>query len=369
MANTQGKELTRSEREEVLRRFHFSRIIVPIIIGLSAVAYLFFQHFDPDEFAKIDWSGITVFWLGMALVFLLLRILLYAWRLKILSDHSLTWARCIQLIFIWEFSSTVSPTNVGGSAVALFVISQEKIGAAKTATIVIYTIVLDTLFFLLCIPLWVLIFGQKIIGPGRLDFQGYGGWELTLITAYVIMLLYGAFFSYGLFYRPDALRKLCLWISRIGFLRRYKRKFERLGEDITITSRALYRKPLIYHLKVFATTVSAWSCRFLLIICLIIGLTRSIPMYFTSVLEVFARIQTMFVIMAVSPVPGAAGVAEILFGNILSDYVPAGIALVVATIWRGMAYYFFLLMGVIIIPQWLSRVLRERKERKLNQAE
>jgi len=68
--------------------------------------------------------------------------------------------------------------------------------------------------------------------------------------------------------------------------------------------------------------------------------------------------------MAVSPTPGGAGFAEILFGGLLSDYVPGGISLVVASMWRAMAYYFFLLAGAIVIPQWLNGILHDRKLRK-----
>ncbi|NJN77591.1 MAG: hypothetical protein HC803_04080 [Saprospiraceae bacterium] len=48
-------------------------------------------------------------------------------RLHILTEGEFTWRKCFELIFIWEFSSAVTPTSVGGSAVALFVLSQEKL--------------------------------------------------------------------------------------------------------------------------------------------------------------------------------------------------------------------------------------------------
>ena len=51
------------------------------------------------------------------------------------------------IMFIWKFSSAVTPTSIGGSAVALVVLSQEKLSTAKTATIVVYTIILDGLYF------------------------------------------------------------------------------------------------------------------------------------------------------------------------------------------------------------------------------
>ena len=76
-------------------------------------------------------------------------------------SHYILWKKCIELIFIWEFSSAVSPTSVGGSAVAFFVLAQEKLSTAKTATIVLYTVVLDTIFFVGTLPILFAFFGTK----------------------------------------------------------------------------------------------------------------------------------------------------------------------------------------------------------------
>lgn len=352
------KRHSRKERRKVLQSLDLTKVILPIFIGVGVIAYLFYRQFDHAEFDKISWTGSTLFFLILALLFLFARISFYALRLYILSEQAFSFIKCVQLIFLWEFSSAVSPTNVGGSAVALFILSQEKIGAAKTTAIVIYTIVLDTVFFLICVPLWVLIFGSDILGP---DNQAFNSWQITLLSAYGIMFLYGAFFAYGLFLRPQALQKLLLSISRIKFMSKLRHRIEQLGEDIVITSKALMQQSFRYHLGAFLSTVGAWSSRFLLIISLIIGIAKSVPIQIWAVLELYARIQTLFIMMAVSPTPGGAGFAEILFGNILADYVPSGISLVVASIWRLMAYYFFLFMGIIIIPQWLRNIIRNRR--------
>jgi uncharacterized membrane protein YbhN (UPF0104 family) len=353
-----------TRQDEALKSIKISKIFIPIMLGIVVVFFLFYRQFDAAEVAKINWSIITVFWFFLAFGFLALRIISYALRLKILSQNIFGFWKSIQLIFIWEFSSAVSPTNVGGSAVALFVLSQEKIGAAKTTAIVIYTIVLDTLFFLISIPFWLLIFGSNILGPGRDGLADFGGWEVTLIFAYVFMLIYGSFFFYGLFYRPKHLQKIALLISKVPFLKKYKNQFIKLSSDLKTTSRELYRQSLSFHLKAFLYTAGAWSSRFLMLICIIIGIVQSLELNIHAIAELYARIQTMFVIMAFSPTPGSAGLAEILLSEILIDYIPSGISLVVASIWRVMGYYFFLLMGVIIIPHWVTAMIKAKKRKK-----
>ena len=143
------------EQQEVLDSIRVSRIIFPILIGIGVVLYLLWQQFDPVAFAKISWSRHTLFWLALAILLVITRHLAYATRLKILSDGAFSWRKCIELIFIWEFSSAVSPTSIGGTAVALFVLAQEKLSTAKTTTLVIYTAILDTIFFVGTLPIWL----------------------------------------------------------------------------------------------------------------------------------------------------------------------------------------------------------------------
>ncbi|MEO0340624.1 MAG: lysylphosphatidylglycerol synthase domain-containing protein, partial [Bacteroidota bacterium] len=162
------------DQQEVLNSIKASRIVVPIVLGLAAVGYLLWRQFDPEEFAQIEWTRHTFFWISLTVVIIIIRHLAYATRLRILSQGAFSWWKCIELIFIWEFSSAVSPTSVGGSAVAFFVLSQEKLPTAKTATIVLYTIVLDGLFFIGTLPILFLIFGTDMIRPNISSFSDLG---------------------------------------------------------------------------------------------------------------------------------------------------------------------------------------------------
>ncbi|MBK7632847.1 MAG: hypothetical protein IPJ13_00130 [Saprospiraceae bacterium] len=82
------------------------------------------------NFSKLDKSGWTIFWILMAIFMYVLRHLFYAWRLRIMTDNAFSWPKAIELIVIWEFSSCVSPTSVGGAGVAFFIV-QEKLSGLK----------------------------------------------------------------------------------------------------------------------------------------------------------------------------------------------------------------------------------------------
>ena len=358
-------EVFNEEQQEVLKSIRTSRILLPIIIGLGVVGYLLWSAFDPEEFAKIEWTGHILFWCLLSFILLIVRHLAYALRLRILSERQFSWKKCIELIFIWEFSSAVSPTSVGGSAVAMVVLSQEKLPAAKTTTLVLHSAILDTIFFIGILPIFFIFFGTNMIRPGMETLSDLDGWGFTFVGAYIFMALYGAFFFYGLFINPRTIKRIIVACTRIGFLRKYRKAAVKLGNEIIMASAEMKLKKWGFHIGAFLATATAWSCRFLLLNCLIIAFMHTPVDLFTQS-GLYARLQTMFVIMAFSPTPGGAGFAEVVFGGFLSDYVNSGtLSFIITLIWRLFTYYFYLLAGAIIIPNWIRNIMNERKRQRL----
>jgi len=364
LAKTNLDEFT-AQQQEVLKSIRTSRIILPVLIGIAVVGYLLWQQFDPKDFGKISWTSHTLFWITLSVTLLIIRHIAYATRLRILSEGVCSWKKCVELIFIWEFSSAVSPTSLGGSAVAFFVLAQEKLSTAKTATIVLYTIVLDTIFFVGTLPIMLAIFGTSMIRPEMKSFADFDGWGYYFIFAYVLMAIYGSAFYYGLFVSPIQLKRFLVGFTKIKLFRKHRPKAVELGNDMMAASKEMKRHDWKFHVGAFLATATAWSCRFLLLNCLIIAFVTTVPKDFFTQFELFARLETMFVIIAFSPTPGGAGFVEILFSGFLSDYVQnATNSTVISTLWRLMTYYSYLLAGAIIIPNWIRTVLNARNKKR-----
>ena len=363
LSNTKQTTDFSEEQEEVLKSIRVSKIILPILIGVVVVLYLLWQQFDVEAFSKINWNSYTLFWILAAVILLIIRHIAYATRLRILSGKVFSWKKCVELIFIWEFSSAVSPTSVGGTAVALFVLAQEKLAAAKTTALVIYTAILDTIFFVGTLPIWIFLFGPSIIRPDLTSWDNLDGWGYVFVGAYILMAAYGTLFFYGLFINPKQLKRSLTWVTKFRFLKRFQTKATNLGADIIIASKEMRQEKWSFHIGAFLATATAWSCRFLLLNCLIIAIVDSTPTDFFTQAALYARLETMFIIMAFSPTPGGAGFAEIVFGGFLGDYVPVGISLIIAFMWRGLTYYAYLIVGVIVVPNWIRNLLNRRKRR------
>lgn len=349
------------EQEKVLASISFSKVFIPIILGLAVVAVMMWYQLDMDELRSISWDRHILIWLGLALLCYVIRHLFYAWRLKVLSNNDFGWWKSIELIFIWEFASAVSPTSIGGSAVALFLLAQEKISTAKTVAVVLYSVVLDTLFFILSMPLLYFVLGPIVIRPGMESLKNLDGFGLTFILVLILMTTYGVLLFYGLFIDPRKIRRFLLWLSKRKLLGRFRESLESTADDIITSSKEMAKQSWTFHFKSILSTFGAWTFRFLAINCIIIALVSSTSLDFWNQILMYGRGEVMYAVTAFSPTPGGAGIAEIVFGGFYSDFISSGISFLAAIFWRLITYYPYLIVGVIIIPNWIRKVINRRR--------
>lgn len=349
----------------VLESIKLSRILIPALIGIAIVVYMMYNQLDMNEFRNISWNGHLLFWLFMAVMMYVLRHLFYAARLRLMSDKVFDWKKSIQLIFIWEFASAVSPTSVGGSGVALFLLAQEKLSAGKTVSVVLYSMVLDTLFFVIGLPILYIILGATIIRPYMTSLTDLDGFGVAFVTFLGMMILYGSIFFYGLFINPKSIQRIMLFFSRRKILSRFKNSLVQTSLDIVTTSQELSQQPMSYHINALVYTIGAWMTRFVAISFIIVALVPDTGVDITNQLTLMARGASMHVTTAFTPTPGGAGVAEYVFGGFYSDYISEGIASLAALIWRLITYYPYLIAGVIIVPVWFSDILKRKRNGEL----
>jgi uncharacterized membrane protein YbhN (UPF0104 family) len=374
---------------KALKSISPGRIALAVVIGLAVVVYMFVKEFHWDEFNKIQWNGQVFFWLGMAVVFMCTRHLSYMTRLRIVTNKFFSWKKCLELIVVWEFSSAVTPTSVGGSAVALFALSQEKLPAGRTTMLVLYTVILDTFFFLFFILLLFLLFGPLMVQPGAQSISDllnpassiYGK---VFFFAYAFMFVYGSLFFYGVFVSSKPISKILLFFTGFKFLKRFRSGAEKMAEEMRTTSVELKNKTWLFHLKSFGVTIGAWTSKFMVLNCLILGFVSMssdpvVKQHYNEFMSgnldlswplqqflIYARQLAMWIITAITPTPGGSGIAENAFMIFHKDYIPANatLLLIMAVFWRFFTYYVYLIVGMIVVPNWVRKLInRNKKER------
>ena len=196
--------------QDVLRFFSVKRIAIPVIIGLGVASYMlissltepkFIEAIDnkgeyewvdenenhvqeseefvkvpigrgkykkltyKDVLASINWTWYSTFWMFVALIMMAVRDIAYMYRIRVLTNNHLTWRRSFDVIMLWEFASAITPSVVGGSAIAVYIVNKEGVTAGKSTAVILTTAFLDQLFYILMVPTIILIVGFEYLFP------------------------------------------------------------------------------------------------------------------------------------------------------------------------------------------------------------
>lgn len=335
------------------------RILIPILIGLAVVGWFIVKEIDTDVLKTLNFNWRSVFWLIIAWGFMIGRDLGYIIRIRILSEKDLTWRQAFRVIMLWEFTSAITPSTVGGTAVAVVFIHKEGISVGRSTSIVLATSFLDELYFVIMFPVILLIVGGDILFTT--SAQGTGGALLNnllivAIVGYSIILAWVLLVGYGLFVDPIKIKKTIVYFFKLPLLRRWKDSAVKAGDDIVESSLELKRQPFVFWLKAFTATFLSWTSRYWVVNAILVAFFV-IDEHFL----IFARQLVTWIMMIISPTPGGSGFAEIILGQYISDTIPGSpeyaksIALAIAILWRVFSYYPYLIVGASIVPGWIQR--------------
>jgi len=342
--------------QEALKLFTPRRIAIPVIIGLGAASYMLFSNFDIEAFKKIEVNSTFVFCILLAFVMVLIRDLAYMYRIRVLTDKQLSWRKAFDVIMLWEFASAITPSVVGGSGVALFILNKEGINLGRSTAVVMVTALLDELFYILMVPLVLLMVGVNNLFPVELQKEILGitmGTKEIFIAGYIFILILTSAITYAVFINPVRFKKVLFSIFKIRILKKWRLDAVKTSNDIIITSTELKGKSFSFWAKAFGSTLFSWTARFWVVNFIILAFASA---SFQQHMLIYARQLVMWVIMLISPTPGSSGVAEFAFSGFLREFTPSGLSEALALLWRLISYYPYLFIGAIVLPRWIKRV-------------
>jgi uncharacterized protein (TIRG00374 family) len=308
-----------------------------------------------DALSTIRWNSKTFLWLGVALLFMVGRDFFYMLRIRLLTNKELTWKSSFSVIMLWEFASALSPGVVGGAAVAMFILKREKIALGRSTAIVLITTLFDNLFYIVLIPFVFLFIGQVDLFPaettGALTVQ-YVFW-----IGFSVILFLSLFLFIAIFIAPKLAGKVLVAICSLPFLRKWLDRAAKTGEDIVIAAEVFKKERFTYWIQLFFITCGSWISRYLVINAV---LQAFLVIGFMDHILILGKQLVLWLFMLISPTPGASGVAEYAFGELLSGFSESALLLAtMAIIWRLISYFPYLFIGAVLLPRWMSMKNKE----------
>lgn len=357
--------------QRIGRALSARRIAIPVLLGLGAAIWLFSQQLgqpitDPatgvtstpkELLGAFVWTTQATWALVGVVLLVLLRDAAYMLRLRILSLGTLRWRQCFDSIVLWEFASALTPSVVGGSAVAILILNREGMPVGRSAATVFVTALMDELFYILAVPvvaIGVLASGGAFF-PTETTLPGWGSASLPVLfgVGLAIIVVLTTLILLGVLVAPVGIGNAVLKLFRLPGLRRWQGAAVRWSADLVTASRAFRQSGWRFWAGAFGATSLSWMARFLTLNFVLLIFYNTVPHA-----AVLARQLVMWVILLISPTPGSTGIAEILLPAFIGDLTGLGYLALVAVIWRGVTYFPYLFAGALVLPGWLGRTAR-----------
>lgn len=320
------------------------KVLIPVIIGIGVVVWLFGKEFDINTLREIEFTPTVISGLALMLVALFGRDFGLAWRFRALSDFRLSWKSTAKVTMLCEFTSAVTPTSVGGSAVSMLFMHREGITLGRATTITLTTLMLDEGFFMVFCPLlFLLISPAELFGFAR----GAGAHDLQVLfwIVYGVLCLITLVLYVGIFRSPATIALILRKIFSLPLLRRWRKSVDELNDNLIGASKELRHKPLKWWIAPIGATIISWLSRFAVVNALMLAFIPE-----ADQLTVLGRQFIVWALLTFTPTPGGSGVSEMLFKTYYSDIVTGPIMMVLAITWRIFTYYIYLLAGIFILP-------------------
>ncbi len=337
-------------KKTILQNFSPVKILIPVFLGLGATAWLFIK----DDRLN-DLKGITeanVWWLLAAVLVLIVRDAGYMYRIRSLTDKFLSWRNSLDVIMLWEFASAITPSVVGGTAIATIILNKEGIPLGKSLAYVMFTAVLDNMFFILAAPLVLLATQGEVFPRFELDPSYVANLQMAFYISYCLIAVYTFMMIYALFVKPRAFKWLLLKVTSWGLLRRWRVSAFQHGNEIVWASQQLKGKDFNYWARAIISTVFVWSARYFLLNCLIAAFT---DVTFGEHMLIISRNLIFWIVMLVAITPGGAGIVEMAFPSFFGSFL-GRFSSIVVVLYRLITYYPYLLLGSVFLPKWIAKV-------------
>lgn len=343
------------DTQKILKTLNPNKIWLPVAISIGFVVFLILRDdtFTPQKLNLVFQA--KAFPIVLAFAVLVIKEMAYIYRIRTLTNEEISWSNSVYVILLWEFASAVTPSVVGGTAVAVFILLKEGINLGKSLAYTMLTAILDNLFFVVFAPIAILLIGTSYFP----DFEGT--LKGLFISSYSLIAIYTFVMIFALFFKPRLFKWVLIKITSIGFLRKWRYAAYQHGNEVMWASSLIKGKQKRYWAKIIMATIVAWVARYAILNCIIAAYTNGLGAADHFLL--LGKHLILWVVMLISPTPGGSGVAENFFIQFFAVYLNE-FTLGVTLFWRLVTYYPYLIIGAIILPRWIKKVFFKGKKKE-----
>ncbi|WP_249066981.1 lysylphosphatidylglycerol synthase transmembrane domain-containing protein [Halalkalibaculum roseum] len=311
------------------------------IAGMAVVVYLTYtpgvlEHLKPKRLPG----------LFIALIVSFMRLWFSAARIRYLSEKKLSWIASFRVMLSWDFTSSVTPSTIGGAPMATFAMTKEGFRLGQSSAIILYSVLLDQLWFALAVPILLVTGLYYEVVPDNIGMVG----QASMLLLYAGLLSYAGLMAYGVLKNPSAITKVLNGLFKLPFLRRWRGKIAEEAKNLEEYSHELRKKPKSFLLKAFFLTFMSWMARVALPTIVVLSLLPA-----DVVLSVL-RSLAMNLAFLIMPTPGGSGGVEGLFaifqGPLMDRKAFIGLAVFA---WRIISYYITVGLGMMATTWYINR--------------
>jgi uncharacterized protein (TIRG00374 family) len=321
-------------------------------IGLSLISMALVIYFTwtPDGFEFVRLKRIP----GLIIAFFvgLLRIFFAVAKIRYLADKEISWMGATRVILTWDFASAITPSTIGGAPVATYAMTRENISLGKSGAVILYGVLLDQLFYVLVIPVLVILGFYMEVIPEDIGWVGSG----AMFLVYTILLAYAFILAYGLLVNPESLRKVVSVVFRLPFLSRMRDKVEGELDSLVLFSSNISKKPKSFLFNAFILSTLSWLAK--------ATIPTIVVLSFLPANELLSFLRSLAMTFAglFMPTPGGSGGMEGLFvifqGPLFDRAVFIGISVFM---WRLFTYYQSIGLGMLVLTWYMKPINKELK--------
>ena len=342
-------------KKKVFSILNSKKVVVPILLSIVTVMLIMcvdktFTLKNLMLFREMSFSGLLA-----SIGALILRDFLYVLRIRLLVNKKLRWSSCFIIIMLWEFSSAVTPSAVGGGFVAVFLFLHEGIQLGEAMAYVLLSAIFDNYFFIIGVPL-------SYLGLPNHSSILTNPWLNTMFWfSYALILLYASLMTFFLFIKPELFKALMCKITSFKFLKRFHGRAIEQGENLISSSRVLRQHNCFFWVCILLITLVTWFSRYVILNFIISGF---VDMSLGEHVVILCKHLVMWITMLISPSPGGSGLIEYCFNNLYKDDL-GNYTIIIVLVWRFLTFYIYIFAGLCIIPSWL-RSFKKNKKRDLS---